>query len=354
MARSAYPVYVARDDDDFDEQPQVEVEEEQAEWGGEYGHGGVYEAYDDEEDYEDDGWTAHSKPQPPTSDLADSHYLDPLALVNSWESALLDLKFMHPERFLPPTEAPRTLAQKQAKAPFWYGPPASEASTSKLPPPPPAVPVTLPQPTTYAPSEASIDVSAADYADPSSEQPKKRKRLTGSQKKARKQAKLQEGAAVQAKVEPEVFAEKDEVATADEPSRSAATAEPRNPAPHLPSPTPAAPSQPSPLAALFPPAHAPSSVGQAASRIPHPSSFSFLVPPMGKIPSSMPAPPGITPLTGEEPPLAPESPEGLLEAMLWSYYTAGYQTALYHAAVGVAKFKPDEPAGATETNGSHP
>lgn len=72
------------------------------------------------------------------TDLSLDAYLDPLALVNAWEGALTDFKvsirhlqlprtpkltrrerqFMHPDRFLPPTEAPLSLAQRQTKAPM--------------------------------------------------------------------------------------------------------------------------------------------------------------------------------------------------------------------------------------------
>lgn len=54
---------------------------------------------------------------------------------------------------------------------------------------------------------------------------------------------------------------------------------------------------------------------------PPPSAFRFLVPPMSTLPRRFPAPPAITPLTGTEPPLDPETPEQLLESALWSWYS---------------------------------
>lgn len=69
------------------------------------------------------------------------------------------------------------------------------------------------------------------------------------------------------------------------------------------------------------------------------------IPPVASLPSSFPPPPTIPPLTGTEAPLAPETPEQLLEQALWSWFTAGYQTALLHAAAGVARFAPSEGGG---------
>lgn len=51
-------------------------------------------------------------------------------------------------------------------------------------------------------------------------------------------------------------------------------------------------------------------------------------------PRTYPAPP---PIVDIEPGLAPsttESPEELLQDALWAWYNAGYQTALYHSAMG--------------------
>lgn len=49
----------------------------------EYGPGVIVYSHNDEDEFED---------EPAQSDLADTAYLDPLALVNAWEGALADLK----------------------------------------------------------------------------------------------------------------------------------------------------------------------------------------------------------------------------------------------------------------------
>ncbi|GAA5873569.1 hypothetical protein JCM8547_005620 [Rhodosporidiobolus lusitaniae] len=349
MART--PLYIATDDDydphelEGGDEPQLD----HPDWvyDADNGDDGAY----DDDDY-GEGVTviSHAEPFEPSTDLSDVHYLDPLALVNAWEGALSDLKGMHPERFLPPTEPPRSLAQKQAKAPFWYGPPPSAASTSKNPPPAPsaasfAFSQSLPSPvSTRAVSESSVFQA---------EQPKKRKRLTGSQKKARKQAKLEAAALNGSGRHEGEDGEEEEVQGKVQMETNGEV--PLNIPTHLiPTtaslPPPAGPSQPPPPSLPHPElsSHPSASLTPAAAPPPppRPSSFSFLVPPAGRLPqtpSGFPQPPPITPLTGEEPPLEAESPEQLLEAALWSWYTAGYQTALYHAAVGVAKFKHEAP-----------
>lgn len=110
--------------------------------------------FDQEEEDDDDDYgpgvtifNAPPSPEPePTTDLAEQAYTDPLALVNAWEGALQDYKVggclpvdnpvtnaltfffflcsdcrqdSHPDQFLPPAEAPRTLAQKRVKAPLY-------------------------------------------------------------------------------------------------------------------------------------------------------------------------------------------------------------------------------------------
>ncbi|GAA6004024.1 hypothetical protein JCM10207_006520 [Rhodosporidiobolus poonsookiae] len=351
MSRTKHAVYEAHDEDDPTQHDWQQGEEGEEE--GDYGWGDDYDGADGDDDDYGEGVTiirAPPKPAAPQTDLAVESYLDPLALVNAWEGALLDLKDMHPERFLPPTEAPRSLAQKQARAPIWYGPPPSAASTSKLPPPPASAPQPLSAhtiPSAFSTTSISNDSHAAQ------EQPKKRKRLTGSQKKARKQAKLAAasvaGGAVSIAGEQAYEEDEGDTGAYDEGPAFQPDSPPHFPAPALPV---AGPSQPPPLSSA-PKAASPIPSSSAApahpslARPPHPSSFSFLVPPIGRLPHSIPPPPPITPLSGGEPSLEPESADQLLEAMLWSYYTAGYQTALYHAAVGVAKFKHEAP-----TNGA--
>ncbi|BGP50449.1 hypothetical protein JCM10450v2_006368 [Rhodotorula kratochvilovae] len=295
--------------------------------------------------------------EPPQSDLADAAYLDPLALVNAWEGALTDLKELHQERFLPPSEAPLTPTQKQAKAPFWYGPPASEASTSQLPRPPSTSTSTstaaLPSSFSAASLQARADSSAAAAESTDAPPTKKRKRLTGSQKKARKAAKLALGAGAGGGGAQGQDAEEDDDGPSYEPpspprqfAEEAYT--PQSPelarAPLVPE---AGPSQPAPpRAALASPPAPPigarpsssSSGGGGAER-------AFVIPPVASLPSTFPPPPTITPLTGREAPLDAETPEQLLEAALWSWFTAGYQTALLHAAAGVARFAPSAGEG---------
>ncbi|GAA5991722.1 hypothetical protein JCM10908_001111 [Rhodotorula pacifica] len=329
----------------------------------------------------------------PTTDLADQAYADPLALVNAWEGALQDYKDSHPNQFLPPTEAPRSLAQKQTKAPFWYGPPPSEASTSKLA----MVTTTAKTSNSKQPHEA-VEVTYESYfgataqggscppleqeqgrgAEDEEEEEeeganrRKRKRLTGSQKKARKAAKLGikshttprggtdnggggGGGAGDSLSSPAGHAAVREPSPVYSPRSPRMQAAPEVEPPAtgstpFPFPVPAGsatdPSLSSvPPAAALPPTARPDT-GQEpplhSAPPPPPSAFRFVVPPMTSLPTRFPPPPAITPLTGHEPPLDAETPEQLLESALWSWYSAGYQTALYHAAVGVAKFAPSE------------
>ncbi|BGP26568.1 hypothetical protein Rt10032_c11g4484 [Rhodotorula toruloides] len=273
------------------------------------------------------------------TDLSVDAYLDPLALVNAWEGALTDFKFMHPDRFLPPTDAPLSLVQRQTKAPIWYGPPPSAASSSKVPSKS-SVPVASSSSSSSSAVANGHTVFLEASATPS-ESPapgaKKRKRLTGSQKKARKAAKLAAATTAAGDDEDDYTAGDD----GDPHDESQVVAPP--PAPPSPSYTLASPNIPRARRSPSPPATA-ESTSATTSHTPlgpqHPSSFTFVVPPLSSLPSTFPPPPSIAPLTGDEPSLEAETPEALLEAALWSWYTAGYQTALYHAAVGVAKFKP--------------
>ncbi|GAA5843164.1 hypothetical protein JCM9279_001880 [Rhodotorula babjevae] len=325
----------------------------------------VGEHLDDE--YDDDGYDDEYGPdlvfyshddepheEPPQSDLADLAYLDPLALVKAWECALEDLKEEHPDRFLPPTQAPLSLAQKQAKASFWYGPPPSEASTSQLPAVAPAIEAPTP-PAAAASTEPVNHVEHIEYDAPPA---KKRKRLTGSQKKARKVAKLNGGerapssrasSALQAETHEDenghVHAqdvELDLAARAREQLEPSPEEEVRAP-PARPLIGPTQPAAALPLASpsfrAFPPAPPVGARPPGSSSSAAPPSFPS-IPPVASLPSSFPPPPTIPPLTGTEAPLAPETPEQLLEQALWSWFTAGYQTALLHAAAGVARFAP--------------
>ncbi|GAA5867804.1 hypothetical protein JCM3774_005859 [Rhodotorula dairenensis] len=316
---------------------------------------------------------------------------NPFALVNAWEGALQDFKDSHPEHFLPPTESPRTLAQRKVKAPFWYGPPPSEASTSKL--------VSSTTATTAAPGVEQLQAVEVTYEsylidapvqgeqggtegeqdmdlEPDEEQPeeganrKKRKRLTGSQKKARKAAKLgltstattRNGGTGAGPVDEGEREAVEDGQPAERPREPSPKHVPQSPPTRQAAPVVEAESNSTPFPFSLPPTAAstpgathrsdgkdidPASQAQgpAAALVPPPpppSAFRFVVPPLSSLPTRFPPPPAITPLTGNEPPLEPETPEQLLESALWSWYSAGYQTALYHAAVGVAKFAPSQ------------
>ncbi|GAA5953883.1 hypothetical protein JCM21900_005501 [Sporobolomyces salmonicolor] len=278
------------------------------------------------------------------SDVQDEAYFDPLALVNCWELALHDLKMQHPDRFLPPTEAPLAHAQKQTKAPLWYGPPPLPpvASTSKATSTATAARSPLPS----FDFRTSIFSSFRD-PDPESSGPKKRKRLTGSQKKARKQARLLTASApptLHAADDDDDDNDDDDDVDDDDNNNNGRAPFPRDPPPHVPSSHQLAP-EPHATARGPPP--------------PPPPPLRLAPPPppvaAARMPTSFPSPPPITPLTGDEPPLDAETPEQLLEAALWSWFTCGYQTALYHASVGVATFRPSEaePEGAAGGEGTH-
>lgn len=122
--------------------------------------------------------------------------------------------------------------------------------------------------------------------------------------------------------------------------------------PSSPRYTPASPSYQRSLS-LEPPPHsipslaspsAPTSTNPAGPHLPTPTAFiPPPAPPSLSLPASFPPPPPIVELSAEE--LAAvaeagdegkESPEELLQAALWAWYNAGYQTGLYHAAAGVA------------------
>ncbi|GAA5897592.1 uncharacterized protein JCM6883_006748 [Sporobolomyces salmoneus] len=369
---AATEVYEAYDEDYLDD--------------NEYNEGGEEEStfilngedYDEEAADEDDygpgvtvSWS--SKPvrkEKPVSDVAEEAYLDPLGLVNCWEEALLELKAAHVDRFLPPAEAPRSLAQRQAKAPLWYGPstvpnPLPIASTSQL---------LSAQPSSSASSEQaqafSITPVSRESVEPAT---KKRKRLTGSQKKARKAAKLANNPATSSNttvyqsgrvLNPSHDTKgKSRAEEEEEDDRSQSPGyEPQSPnlESHL------LPVQPQPVASAegrqVPPhlvATQPSPIQPRSDNSASPRSTNGLPPPpapfvvLSKLPISFPPPPPITPLTGQEPALEPETSESLLESALWSWYTAGYQTALYHASVGVATFKPSETDGTEGETGAN-
>ncbi|GAA5876988.1 hypothetical protein JCM16303_006361 [Sporobolomyces ruberrimus] len=307
------------------------------------------------------------------SDVPEEAYLDPLGLVNCWEEALSELKEAHTDRFLPPSEAPRSTFQKQTRAPLWYGAstipnPAPVPSTSKLPSPRDTSPAPTPTATSHNATNKRPQPVPNSVLDTHDEEPlpKKRKRLTGSQKKARKAAKLAHQSSAPSStaytsgrvLNPSHVASsssKEKARALDDGDHEAeGQAEARSNSPDYQpqSPTFATSSLesstqgrtgrevPPHLATLLstqpsPPrqqAETPTSTASVA-RPPQPA----YVP--SSIPTTFPSPPPITPLTGHEPALEPETSESLLESALWSWYTAGYQTALYHASVGVATFK---------------
>lgn len=75
----------------------------------------------------------------------------------------------------------------------------------------------------------------------------------------------------------------------------------------------------------------------AGPQLPSPSTFAPLPPPPSAnlLHRPYPSPPPIVPLDGSEE-VELETPEEMLQNALWAWYNAGYKTALYHAAMGVA------------------
>ncbi|GAA6006267.1 hypothetical protein JCM11491_002089 [Sporobolomyces phaffii] len=372
-------VYHAHDDYDEEEEG-YEVAE-----GEEYFINDDAIEHDDDEADEDDygpgvtiSWnSSESKKEKviPVSDVGEEAYLDPLGLVNCWEEALAELKTAHPDRFFPPSEAPRSALQRHAKAPLWYGPstipnPAPIPSTSKLPP---STSTSTAPPSTLA-SQTQAYATSLPPRTSNEPQTKKRKRLTGSQKKARKAAKLANAAATPgtgyhtgrvlnpdhipptaSRTQPSRDDEDDDDDDGedeDEPKAGPTSPgyQPRSPTFNAPPLSVAqALSAPAKVEREIPPhlvasRSAPTpSVSQPDPQTAQPTARSIPSTVVAKLPVSFPMPPPITPLTGQEPALEPETSENLLEAALWSWYTAGYQTALYHASVGVATFKPSSP-----------
>ncbi|ORY42973.1 hypothetical protein BCR35DRAFT_311236 [Leucosporidium creatinivorum] len=250
--------------------------------------------YEEQEDYDEAEELPTIRLQ--ISDVPESAYWDETALTNCWMSALADYKFQHPSNFGPPREAPRTQLQKHSFAPLWYGPapvvPPSGASTTSS------------SKSSKKKSQAAKRKAAAKVDTPSFAEPSTKKHKTTH--------------------------------TAPQP-------------PSSPRYTPASPSFQRALSLEAPPHSIPIVAPPSAPTIagPHlPSPSSFLPPPAPpalSLPKSFPPPPPIVELTAEE--LASvaeggdegkESPEELLQAALWAWYNAGYQTGLYHAAAGVA------------------
>lgn len=175
-------------------------------------------------------------------------------------------------------------------------------------------------------------------------QRRKRKRLTGSQKKARKAAKLGLKSTAGGSSGGGGGADAAET-TSRQPSPTYSPRSPKFQAAAQPVDVPATTSSASAsvsssllpsnsvstLAAAqtsdipIPSNHGPNASGPATGAPPPPppppSAFRFLVPPMSTLPRQFPPPPAITPLTGTEPPLDPETPEQLLESALWSWYS---------------------------------
>ncbi|GAA5959489.1 hypothetical protein JCM3765_002344 [Sporobolomyces pararoseus] len=368
-------VYEAHDD--YDEEEEYYEGEE----GGEYWINDQTVGEDEEEADEDEfgpgvtisGTSKPRKQEVPVSDVDEGAYLDPLGLVNCWEEALMDLKAAHPDRFLPPSDAPRSPSQRQAKAPLWHGPstlpnPAPIASTSKLS----AAQIEIVGPSASPRSSQTLSYSVSPLPGNGAEPPtKKRKRLTGSQKKARKAAKLANNpetststAYQSGKVLNPTQMSKGKSREEDGDTRSESPDyEPQSPnfaQPKLSTesnPTPSVvvdrqlpPHLTSSRATVQPSQNGSQNRATVSTSQVSPAPIAAPPPPppsvvLSRLPLSFPSPPPITPLTGQEPALEPETSESLLESALWSWYTAGYQTALYHASVGVATFKPSEPNG---------
>ncbi|KAI5481504.1 hypothetical protein MNV49_004261 [Pseudohyphozyma bogoriensis] len=290
---------------------------------------GVYGADDDDygegdEEWYEDGvvqeevWEEEEEvpPSPPkvtkVSDVPPEAYHDDFALVSCWEAALLDFKYHHPSKFAPLREAPRKAEQKHQAAPLWYGP------APKLPSP------TKPTKPKKKPNKRKAKSTSAEPSADASFQPSTK----------RKRSKL-----VQYDDGPTWSPRSPEFQRAPSPS-------PKLPTIALPPPrkTFAGPQLPSPSSFVpptLPPSASshsiPSASASATSSTPILTSSKLVA---RAYPSPPPIPEGDVDLDmrnvngrggagGSE-----DSPEELLQAALWSWYNAGYQTALYHAALG--------------------
>ena len=166
-------------------------------------------------------------------------------------------------------------------------------------------------------------ISTSYSTNPEPEPTKKRKRLTGSQKKARKAAKLANSGFSNGRV-PAAKGSKTRIEDNDEEEDEAGSKSPEY-RPQSPEfvPQPEDADQEPPVQFALPTQPIP----QPRTTSPQPqtqTSQPLAVKPSaaGRLPLTFPAPPPITPLTGSEPALDPETPESLLESALWSWYTA--------------------------------
>ena len=130
-------------------------------------------------------------------------------------------------------------------------------------------------------------------------------------------------------------------ATADTPSAHPQSSSP-SPSPAPPPTTFFAPRHKHAIATATAGPHLPSPAELPLSTLPSIPALSG-----ARLPAKFPAPPPLVPLTGEEVAQPSVAPEDLLTQALWAWYAAGYQTGLYHAAVGVA----GAAAGPAVTNG---
>lgn len=81
----------------------------------------------------------------------------------------------------------------------------------------------------------------------------------------------------------------------------------------------------------------------AGPQLPTPATFAPPIPrfPTGTAPRSYPSPPPIV-ATDSADGVGSGTPEELLQEALWSWFNAGYQTALYHASLGAASAMREE------------
>ncbi|KAL8284214.1 hypothetical protein RQP46_004963 [Phenoliferia psychrophenolica] len=287
---AATELYIANDDDyEYDQNGNLvpvatgeayDEDEEEGDWGEDGDLGGSWEAA---------GPSKAPKPAPAKaeripSDVPDEAYWDDSALVRCWTAALVDFKYYHPSRFAPLVEAPRTPRQKSAAAPLWFGsfePPKSKQSTSGK---------------TASPAPATTKSKKRRAKDRTKERETDAKRVK-----------------LDAPLSPRWQPKSPEFQRAASPSTEPALA----PVPPPPSRRPI--------------------VGPV---LPTPAAFS---PPIvraliASAPRSYPAPPPIAPIAPVEPSDEPAAtPEELLQDALWSWYNAGYQTALYHASLATPK-----------------
>ncbi|KAK4697403.1 hypothetical protein P7C70_g8218, partial [Phenoliferia sp. Uapishka_3] len=221
------------------------------------------------------------------SDVPDEAFWDDSSLVRCWAAALVDFKYHHPSKFAPLVEAPRTPKQKCLAAPLWFGRFEESNKAARV----------------YAPAETHKASTK-----------RKKKEKTKDAKRVKFDTAVDTPSSPKWAPQSPGYQRALSPALSEPPALSLAET-----------------STSSPSVALNPVV--------AEPVLPSPKSFVPSIPPL---PTSItarlyPAPPSIVPVDPTDAPDAgTETPEELLQNALWSWYNAGYQTALYHASMGVA------------------